>query len=63
MPLILIYIAKQRDVPTILSITHARKELTKFFERYNARRSHQGLNDRTPNEVYFGTLPEARKAI
>ncbi len=45
------------------SIAHARKELTKFFERYNARRPHQGLNDRTPDEVYFGTLPEERNAV
>jgi putative transposase len=45
------------------SITHARKELTKFFERYNARRPHQGLNDRTPDEVYYGTLPVARDAV
>jgi putative transposase len=45
------------------SITHARKELTKFFERYNARRPHQGLNDRTPDEVYYSTLPEAKDAV
>jgi putative transposase len=37
------------------SLAHARKELAKFFERYNARRSHQGLNDMTPDEVYWGT--------
>ena len=30
------------------SISHARKELTKFFDRYNARRPHQGLDGRTP---------------
>lgn len=45
------------------SITHARKELTRFFERYNTRRRHQGLNDRTPDEVYWATLPEARDAV
>jgi putative transposase len=45
------------------SITHARKELTKFFERYNARRPHQGLADRTPDEVYFSTLPRAKDAV
>ena len=45
------------------SLTHARKELTKFFDRYNARRPHQGLNDRTPDEVYWATLPEAKDAI
>ena len=45
------------------SITHARKELTKFFERYNTRRPHQGLHDRTPDEVYYSTLPVARNAV
>jgi putative transposase len=45
------------------SVSHARKELARFFERYNARRSHQGLNDMTPDEVYWATLPEARNAV
>jgi putative transposase len=45
------------------SIAHARKELAKYFERYNTRRSHQGLNDRTPDEVYWATLPEVRDAV
>jgi putative transposase len=45
------------------SITHARRELAEFFDRYNARRPHQGLNDRTPDEVYFSTLPKERDAV
>ena len=45
------------------SITRARKELEKFFDRYNIRRPHQGLNDRTPDEVYFCTLPKIRDAV
>ena len=45
------------------SISHAKKELTKFFDRYNTRRPHQGLNDRTPDEVYWGTLPKVRDAV
>jgi putative transposase len=45
------------------SIAHARKELTKFFDRYNTRRPHQGLNDRTPDEAYWATLPKARDAV
>ena len=44
------------------SITHARKELKNFFERYNTRRPHQGLNDRTPNAVYWSTLSKERNA-
>jgi len=45
------------------SITHAKKELVKFFDRYNTRRPHQGLNDRTPDEVYYCTLPKIRDAV
>jgi putative transposase len=45
------------------SIAHARKELTKFFYRYNALRLHQGLNDRTPDDVYFSTLPGQKDAV
>jgi putative transposase len=45
------------------SISHARKELTKFFDRYNMRRPHQGLDDRTPDEVYWSTLPRVRDAV
>jgi putative transposase len=45
------------------SIPHARKELEKFFDRYNTRRPHQGLNDKTPDEAYFCTLPKIRDAV
>jgi len=38
------------------SISHAKKELTKFFNRYNTRRPHQGLNDRIPDGVYMSSL-------
>ena len=44
------------------SITHARTQLKNFFERYNTRRPHQGLNDRTPNAVYWSTLSKERNA-
>jgi putative transposase len=45
------------------SITHAKKELGKFFDRYNIRRRHQGLDERTPDEVYWNTLPRASKVV
>ena len=45
------------------SIAYVRKGLKDYFERYNSRRRHQGLGDRTPDEVYLSTLPEAREAI
>ncbi len=42
------------------SINHAKKELKKFFERYNTWRPHQGLAERTPD---YGTLPEIKDAV
>ena len=45
------------------SIGHAKKELKQFFDRYNMRRPHQGLADRTPDEVYWSTLPRAKEAV
>jgi len=39
------------------SIAEARRELRKYFERYNLRRRHQGIGRRTPDSVYWATLP------
>jgi putative transposase len=36
--------------------TEARTALTRYFSFYNARRSHQALEYRTPDEVYFEAL-------
>lgn len=44
------------------SIGHAKKELSAYFEFYNQKRRHQGLDYRTPNEVYGATQPETRLA-
>ena len=43
------------------SIAEARKGLRKYFEFYNRRR-HQGLDRRTPNDVYCNTLPQMQVA-
>ena len=48
---------------TYKSISHAKKDLTRFIDRYNAWRPHQGLNDRTPNEVYYKTLLKTKDAV
>jgi putative transposase len=45
------------------SIATAKKELTKWFTRYNMLRRHQGLDDRTPDEVYWSTLPGVKDAM
>lgn len=36
--------------------TEARAALSRYFSFYNARRSHQSLDYRTPDEVYFAAL-------
>ena len=43
------------------SIADARKGLRKYFEFYNRRR-HQGLDRRTPDDVYCITLPQMQVA-
>lgn len=45
------------------SITEAKRELKKYFALYNERRRHQGLDDLTPDEVYFATLKQLPTAV
>jgi putative transposase len=45
------------------SIPEVRIGLTTWFDRYNKERRHQGLDERTPDEVYWGTLPGAKDAV
>jgi len=40
------------------SIAGARKGLVKYFDFYNRLRRHQGLDRRTPDDVYWSTLPQ-----
>lgn len=40
------------------SIAEARRELGKYFEFYNQRRRHQGLDRKTPDAIYRAMLPE-----
>jgi len=42
------------------SLTHE-KELEKFFDRYNTRRPHQGLSDKTHDEMHY--LPYQRSGM
>jgi len=44
------------------SIPEARRELAAYFDFYNRRRRHQGLADRTPDEVYWSTLLTEQQA-
>lgn len=38
------------------SIPEARRELAAYFDFYNNERRHQGLGDKTPDQVYWSTL-------
>jgi putative transposase len=40
------------------SIAEARQGLREYFEFYNNRRRHQSLDRRTPDDVYWSTLPQ-----
>jgi putative transposase len=40
------------------SIAEARQGLREYFEFYNSRRRHQSLDRRTPDDVYWSTLPQ-----
>lgn len=44
------------------SIPEAKKELAAYFDLYNLRRRHQGLDNRTPDEVYWSTLRKEQQA-
>jgi putative transposase len=44
------------------SMSEARRELGAYFDFYNHRRRHQGLEDRTPDEVYWSTLQTEQTA-
>jgi putative transposase len=44
------------------SIPEARRELAAYFDFYNKRRRHQGLNNRTPDKVYWSALQQEHQA-
>jgi putative transposase len=39
------------------SVSQARDSLSRYFDIYNAKRTHASLARRTPNEVYFNQQP------
>ncbi len=44
------------------TVSAARSGLTRYFQFYNMRRPHTALDRRTPDEVYFESLPIAQAA-
>jgi putative transposase len=45
------------------SIPAVREGLTTYFKFYNCRRRHQSLDRKTPDNVYWSTLPQKQAAI
>ena len=45
------------------SIAEAKRGIGNYFELYNTRKRHQGLDNRTPDAVYWATLPEVKEAM
>jgi putative transposase len=39
------------------SMVEAREQIGIWFDHYNRKRRHQGLNRQTPDQVYWSTLP------
>jgi putative transposase len=44
------------------TVSAARANLSRYFHFYSARRPHTALDRRTPDAVYFQSLPDARAA-
>jgi putative transposase len=44
------------------SIAEARQGIGDYFSLYNSRR-HQGLDERTPDKVYWTLLPQRQVAV
>ena len=45
------------------TVSEARRRLEKYFQFYNTERLHESLGYRTPYEVYFKEVPEAKAAV
>lgn len=45
------------------SLSEARRELGRYFDLYNQRRRHQGIDNKTPNEVYWTKLKQTQEAV
>jgi putative transposase len=44
------------------SVSEARTKIATYFEFYNRRRPHASLDRRTPDDVYFSSLPQLAAA-
>ncbi|WP_420481984.1 IS3 family transposase [Burkholderia thailandensis] len=44
------------------SVSHARRSIGEYIDLYNRKRPHSSLEDQTPDEAYFATLPAIKSA-
>jgi len=44
------------------SMSEARRRIGSWFDFYNTQRGHQNLNRKTPDQVYWATLPKQEQA-
>ena len=44
------------------SVGQARQQIAEFLQWYNTQRVHSSLEDQTPDEAYWATLPPLQKA-
>ena len=44
------------------SVSHARQSIGRYLDLYNARRPHTALDRKTPDQVYFASLPQPKAA-
>jgi putative transposase len=44
------------------SVADAKAHLGTYFNKYNTRRPHQSLDGKTPDAIYFGKLPQEKRA-
>jgi putative transposase len=53
----LLFLVQQVYLRAYDSVSEARSSIGRYLDFYNAKRSHQSLDGRTPDRAYFTTLP------
>ena len=44
------------------SVSDARAKISAYLDWYNKERAHSSIDDQTPDEAYWASLPELKKA-
>jgi sulfur-oxidizing protein SoxA len=51
-----------QELPNLASVAGARASIGRYLDFYNTRRPHSSLDRKTPDEAYFGHLPQSAAA-